>query len=530
MASSEAGIEVPAPPGPLLARRRLHPLSPVLDGLVMAARSWPLLLGLLFQGPGWQGIALVALAAVITATAVLRWVRTSYSVDAGGLFRLERGVLSRSERLVPLDRIQEVSELRKLRHRAAGVVALRIETAGGGRGSDVVLDAVSDAEAASLGRLLRSRRSVPLETAPAGPLPGPAPDPATSGAALAAAPVLVPEPVPGASPAGLGGMDPTLRLGPAALAVAGITGIQLLAAPAALVGLISRLDDLPNWVEDTVLDAAGELSRVVAVAGLLVVALGVAAVLPMVRNFRYQLSRTGNELRLQRGLLEERALTVDRGRVQAVRIAANPVRRPLGLARVSVDTTAAARRDSVNEERSGLAVPLTTPRTLPQVLSLVLGEDRGAALPGSHALPPALTAHPRGARTRATVAASLGLALIAAATAPAIGLLAGWRWAPLPAALLLSAPLLGRAAYRLAGHHDSGGLLWARSGLVGWHLDVAVLAKAQGASITRSPGQRRLGLATVKVHLAGRLPVRVVDVDVKTAERLAALAIRRRSG
>jgi putative membrane protein len=128
------------------------------------------------------------------------------------------------------------------------------------------------------------------------------------------------------------------------------------------------------------------------------------------------------------------------------------------------------------------------------------------------------------------VAASLGLALIAAATAPAIGLLVGWRWAPLPAALLLSAPLLGRAAYRLAGHHDGDGLLWARSGLVGWQLDVAVLAKAQGASITRSPGQRRLGLATVKVHLAGRLPVRVVDVDVKTAERLAALAIRRRTG
>ena len=430
---------------------------------------------------------------------MVRWARTSYGVAEDGLFRFRKGVLVRSERLVPLDRIQDVSQVRKLRHRVLGVVALRIETAGGGKDSDVVLDFVTVGDAAALAEILGARTpALPVGAV----LGGTVPEDLAVGDALARD----------------GG--PEFRLGPVLLAVGGITGAQLASAPVALFGLLSQADDVPNWLEDRALGWGRSLGEVVVFGVLVVAAVAVAAVLPVVRYHGFVLRRVGGDLTSRRGLFEQRAVSVPLGRVQSVRVVANPVRRLLGLARVLVDTTARAGGDGSGRAGS-LGIPILSTRDLDAALELVLPNSRPR---------PTLAHHPGSAKTMAARRAALRLAPVALVVA-----LGTFAVAPLaaPVAVLVLGVLLfavasavAAASYRLLGHASDGRLLWSRRGLFSTSTEVVVLAKVQGTALTSSPGQRRRGLCSVVVYLASRQPMVVLDVDPATGANLVRLATR----
>jgi putative membrane protein len=97
-------------------------------------------------------------------------------------------------------------------------------------------------------------------------------------------------------------------------------------------------------------------------------------------------------------------------------------------------------------------------------------------------------------------------------------------------AVLALAVVAGRAGYRSLGHAAGNGFLYARVGVAIRVTTVVPVAKAQSGSVRSSPFQRRSGLATLHVDIAGGGPApRVYDEAEPTAERLLQVVLGRRA-
>ena len=91
-------------------------------------------------------LAIVVLGVAGLVARFVSWMRFTYAFD-GNALRVEDGVLERRVRTVPASRIQQVDVRSKLRHRAAGVVELRFDTAGGSGEAEVTLSVIGKDEA-----------------------------------------------------------------------------------------------------------------------------------------------------------------------------------------------------------------------------------------------------------------------------------------------------------------------------------------------------------------------------------------------
>src|SRR5215208_2205146 len=144
------------------SERHLHPVA-MLIGAVSTLRRWisglvlPGIVLLMSQGFSLRTAALFLLAIIVFAALAalwgfLSWRATTYVVT-GNSFRLNRGVLQKSERTIPLDHVQSVDTVQGVIQRAFGVYEVRIETAGGGASEpDASLSALDRAAAQSLRR------------------------------------------------------------------------------------------------------------------------------------------------------------------------------------------------------------------------------------------------------------------------------------------------------------------------------------------------------------------------------------------
>jgi putative membrane protein len=113
-------------------RRRLHPLSPVLQSAKYLA---VLIAAISVQGAaqlGWRGFlgTIVIAMCFVVAYAVITWLVTGYHL-VGRELRIYDGVLVRRSRAIPLERLQAVEVVRPLLARIAGLAELRLEVVGG---------------------------------------------------------------------------------------------------------------------------------------------------------------------------------------------------------------------------------------------------------------------------------------------------------------------------------------------------------------------------------------------------------------
>ena len=474
--------------------RRLHVLSPVFFAAGHARRLWPVAIAVLAGRRLWLlGVG----AVVLLAWTTLEWLRSTYRVE-GGALRLEEGVLARKLRVIPFDRIQQVDLVRKPLHRLLGVATLRVDTAGGGGAAEVDLEVVRLREAQALrSRLLRAR---------AGAAAG-------GEEATAAAEAAPPE-------------RALLRLSVGEVMLAGITGTRA-AAVLVVLGPLSQLADwfpsLSDWLlrrfnPESV--APTTPAAVLAVAVLAVaVWLGLAAASSVVTDFGFTLATAAGDLVVRRGLLERREAVMPTARLQVVRVDESLLRRALGLASIRIQS--AGRSGGSDETASRLTIPIL-PRS---EVNRVLGE----LLPGAAPLP-ALRTPPPAARRRAMrrgVVMSAPLVLAVAAVLWALSRPAA------PTALLLVplAVLGGLAAYRSLGHARRDGFLYARQGAAIRVTAVVPVAKAQSGSVRSSVFQRRAGLATLHVDVAGGGPTpKVLDEAEATAEELLQVVLGRSPG
>ena len=192
----------------------------------------------------------------------------------------------------------------------------------------------------------------------------------------------------------------------------------------------------------------------------------------------------------------------------------------LGLASIRIQS--AGRTAGDDRTASRLAVPVLQRSQVNRVLGELLPE----AAPVPRLLAPPPVARRRSVRRGILRAAPLIIAV------GAVLWTAVWPAATLAALLGVPlAALLGLATYRSLGHARRGGFLYARRGAVIRATTVVPVAKAQSGSVQSSFFQRRVGLATLHVDVAGGGPTpKVVDEAEPTAEALLQVVLERSPG
>jgi putative membrane protein len=225
----------------------------------------------------------------------------------------------------------------------------------------------------------------------------------------------------------------------------------------------------------------------------------------------FEARREGERLRIRRGLLQRRALTVPLRRVHAVRIIENPLRQPFGLAAVRIETVAHGAEPASDQT----LLPVIRRRDAAGVIAaLVPGIDAGAA---------ALERPPGRARRRY----ALPPALAGAAAGALLALLAAPAWPAIPALGAVGAAA-GLLRWRDAGWSLGPALVTLRERRLTRTTLIARTARLQAEELRQNPFQRRAGLATLGVSVAAGRRAAVAHLDEPVAagvfERLRASA------
>ncbi|MFE7313239.1 PH domain-containing protein [Streptomyces sp. NPDC057555] len=445
----------------------------------------------------WFSLAGVAAAfAVVTLAGLIRWARTDFRVTGESL-DVRSGLLTRRLRSVPLHRIRTVDLTASPLHRLLGVTVLRAGTAGSGESSgELSLDTLPVAEGERLRAELLAR---------------------AAGGATAEDPVLA-----------LINWR-WLRYAPLTFWVVG----GVFAAGGSAYRALHEIGIEP-WKLGFVRRAFTEFGNgmlwlTVPAALLTVIVLGsVGAVVLYVENwwnYRLEWADAGT-LRVHRGLLTTRSVTIERARLRGVVLREPLLLRAGGGATVRAVAGGLGNKEE-NRKRSGLLPPAPRREAVRVAGGTLQSPFPDAELPHHGGV--ALTPHPRVALRRRRVRGLLfavlpGTALLAglgAAFTPVL-LHAAWIYAVLvtPVALWLA-----RDAYRSLGHGIAGRHLVVRSGT--FSRDTLALRREAVAAwtFTTSPFTRRAGLVTLTAAVAaGEEGYRVPDLAEGAAPGFAAAA------
>lgn len=318
--------EVPATLGP---PERLHPIS-LLSSLAASARGmWGL-----FAAGGYfavQGnwfllvVTLVIYTVVSFGSAFLRWSKFSFAVGEREI-RIDSGLLNRTHRSLPFDRVQDVTIEQNPLWRALGMARVRFETGGsaGAGEDDGSLAAIPLRRAAEIRDLVRASRGL-----------------ATVGS---------PETAPG-------GIEeqPIFAMDRKRVLLAGVFNFSL-AVLGGLVGLTQTVGQTAGFdpfddefwkglfapgtaIGDYVMQH--QVATFIAGATVLVlVGLGTGLIRTMLREYGFRLDRTAAGLRRRRGLLTVTDVALPIKRTQAAIVGSGPVRSRFGFSTLKLQSLA----------------------------------------------------------------------------------------------------------------------------------------------------------------------------------------------
>lgn len=292
---------------------KLHPYSvpyrilQSLGGLV----GMVLLAGFIAsQAAPRYGAMLVGIVAIGGTGAVITWQvayyrRFEYTLTPD-TFDIASGVISRRHREIPYRRIQNVDITRSLVQRAMGIAEVRLETAGGTE-SEAHLRYVGYANAKRLQNEIQER---------------------TEGTETDTEGIATPEPVVGETLFEISDRE-LIVLGVASfdIRVASFLGFLLtIVAPSTLYSILSLAPVDPLLL-------AGLFLVVIAVlSGLL------SGVNEIINNYHFKLSRSGEDLRYERGLLQRYDGSIPLEKVQTLVVRENVIKRYFGYASLVVET------------------------------------------------------------------------------------------------------------------------------------------------------------------------------------------------
>ncbi|MFG2061144.1 PH domain-containing protein [Micromonospora sp. NPDC048871] len=423
------------------ARQRLHPLSPVLHSarslvVVIAGLSWSTLSRV---GFGWFAamVSVIVLGAAVLA--VVSWYNTGYQV-VGRELRIHEGLLWRRTRAIPLERLQAVEVVRPLLAQLTGLAELRLEVVGGGK-TEAPLAFLSLAEASALRQRLLALAGSPTVSAPgAGPRPAPLATPAGA------------EPPAGRQLHAVRNHD---------LLISQLLTPQAFLLPFGVLFVAAQFLSEGSWSFIAV------ASTLTAMAGILL-----QPVRRVLDDWRFQLARDEDRLRIRNGLLETRMQTVPLHRVQTVGVTWPLLWRFKGWLRMRLEVAGYSGGEPDQRSRPDRLLPVGDLRTAEAIMAEVLPGVDLSSLP--------LTTPPERAR-----------------------------W-------------LNPLSRQVLGAGLTPQVFAVRSGLLTRQVTVVPYARLQSVRVVQGPLQRLLRLATVHADTAGGAGAAAVDRDLAEAWALAA--------
>ena len=449
-----------------VADRRLHP-GTALIGFIKGLPQTVVILPLVATragGLGWHMVLPVAAAAaaLLGLLAWLRWRQFRYGIGADGLV-IEHGMIGRTRRTIPFDRIQDVDIERRPLHRLFGLARVRVETGAAGR-DEGVLDSVSLAEADRLRAAIRAARD---------------------GGAVSSAIAVERK------------RDAIFAMRLPRVLLLGAFNFSLVYI-AAIFAALNTLDnflpfdlDDPELYLDVARDraTAGMLTPLLAVAVVMVaVLLGVVAGVAraLSREYGFRLLAEDGGFRRERGLFTRSEVVIPARRVQLGLVESGPIRAAGGWSALLLQTLGEGGKADGGRQA---AAPLASDAEI----AAVLATSRLLRLPAQGILQPVSRRH-----IWRALAPRIGVPLVAILIA---GLFQPWVWSAL-ALVALGGGLIvlerRRHRYRL-----DGDMLFIQRGWWRRRLWLVPVKRIQLVELRRGWLQRRLGLASVVTDVAG---------------------------
>ncbi len=449
--------------------RRLHPLSWLFVLIKQLKQFIVPLIALFFFGRGdrdelWPliGVGVLALASV------WQYFTYRYRIDGDRLV-IRSGLLHRSLRQIPFARIHNVALHQSLLHRIFGVAEVRLESAGGEK-PEAQMRVLKLSDAMALEALLRRRAAAAADAAGAETME-------EQGELLLQLPLAE-----------------VLRLG--LISNRGL--IVVGGAVAASSQFSPRL--IPNLFESagkTLFGYAGShhfgpteyvlagLSLVIAFVALMRL---FSMLLALLQYFGFRLVEQGRRLTVERGLLTKLRTSVPRRRIQAWTLQEGVLHRLLKRRTLQIDTAVAGKQDDTRG--MGELAPVAAPPVCDALLQRLLPRAQWplADWTGLH----------RDAWLRLWLPGILFAFALSAILIWRLGM-----WGSLGLLWLPWAAFVARQhAYR-AGYAVNDEVVAVREGWWSRHWRFAEIDKLQALRLTRSPLDRRFGMATVHLDTAG---------------------------
>lgn len=456
-------------------------------------QSIPAILGIGVVGR-WEWIipGILLIAFINLGFSWLRWLRFEWVVDDDDV-TIRSGVLSRNQRTIPFDRIQDVNIEQGLFARLLGLAKVGFETGGGTEKGkdDASLDAIALPLAAALRDHIRSHRLSPAQAA------APAADGTTS-------------PLPA-----MADEQPLFAMTPARLLIAGFFNFSL-AVFAVLFGLLQTFDDVlpinpfkPElWIDlatryglDQWVLAHRWLSVVAGALAVLLLGIGTGVARMILANWGFQLTRNARGFRRTRGLTTRTDVVIPAARVQAAVVETGFIRRRFGWYALKLQSLASDGKD----ERDHLVAPLARLKEIDAILG-ELGLERHGLEEGSQGWQPVHASTVIGSIIVAVMVAALALAPLV------LGPISDWPPEVLRATPLISIGLLALGLllllmalvdWRHRRWRLTGGLLHIARGAFSRTHIILPARHIQSADIGIGPVTRRFDTAALRLGVPG---------------------------
>ena len=455
----------------------------------MAASAGAVVVALQSGYLGWAVLGALVVVALLLGTAILRYWFFRFTVDDDGL-RIRQGVFRKTHLEIQFARVQGMDVERSLVDRLVGLATVTFDTAGSAA-REGQLPAIPRAFADTLRQRIEQR------------------------ARLVARPPEADDKAP-----------PLLKLGAGDMVRIGVTDRSVLVGLAALPVLFQAYGEAAEEFATRAATAASEELLALGLwFGVLVVLLLIVAGIAVLTLFTiasaflrfhdFELLHDGSAFRSRAGLLTRKEVVVERAKIQQVSVAQGLLMVLMGRCRVRMlpATSGDESGDGTPGAAQTLNVPLLEVPALTDLGARVFGEEgkRLVLVPHSDAFTAISRVYIRARLLTVGILPALVGAVVLIPVVGTAGLLAlAW---PLPV-LLAVWQVWRRRGYLV----DDDGLA-SRRGLFGYSVDAFLFRKAQGATVSRSPLQRRNGLASLTVHLASG-DVTVPYIDFATACRL----------
>lgn len=449
-------------------------------------------------GTRGSGVAMpLIVAAVLLISLFFRWIawlRFRFHLDEDDI-RIEQGVINRTVRSIPYDRIQDVSIEQKLLAQLFNLGEVKFET-GGGDGEDATLSYVSMHRAEALRETIRARKNDAAVT------------PDTT--------LLVRE------------KPPIFAMDNRRLITLGLYSFSLVIF-AVLGGLAQQFDfllpfdfwDFKEWIGmaeergvsiDGISTSARIFGAIFALLALLAIGFATGIIRTILKEYGFRLDRNERGFRRRRGLLTKTDVAMPVNRVQAANIVTGPIRKRRGWHALKFVSLA---QDS-KEESDYMAAPLAR---LDEIWPIMA--EAGLAPPTDDVI------FHRGQFRWWLASLAIVMPLVLGAIA-AVVIFAGsfsvrsLFFLLLPAGLLLA----GALEWRKFRFGDDGIRIFVHQGWWRQRLTILPLVRVQSIAIAQGPLARLSGLVSLHFGIAGGTLELVAiprDTAVDIRERVMAI-------